>query len=211
MPKQSNKVKTETRTKSAGQEKKGQTEAGLEKPTNLVLSFPRETIDDATLHKLKIMAANREQLLKHVLGAESLEIETTKDKVSFPWFNVPDGSELAKIYMDFITAMINRAKQKTHIIPRDNSKPYENEKFAFRIFMIDLGLKGPKYAELRHELMKNLSGNSSFRYGDSRKKKVEETVAKTKGEAIPDKLKKAINEPVVIPEIPENYDEECPF
>ena len=211
MSKQSNKAQTKVEPKSVVQDKKEQTETGLEKPTDLVLSFPRETVDDATLHKLKVMVANREQLLKRALGTESLEIETTKDKVSFPWFNVPNDSELAKIYMNFITAMINRAKQKTHIIPRDNSKPYENEKFAFRIFMIDLGLKGPKYAELRHELMKNLSGNSSFRYGDPRKKKAEETVAKTEGEIITDESEKAINEPVVIPEIPENYGEECPF
>jgi len=211
MSKQGNKIETETKPKSSGQMEKEQTEAGLEKPTNLVLSFPRETIDDATLYKIKIMVTNREQLLKHALGAESLKIETTKDKISFPWFNAPGNSELAKIYMDFVTAIINRAKQKTHIIPRDNSKPYENEKFAFRIFMIDLGLKGPRYAELRHELMKNLSGNSSFRYGDPRKKKAEEDVAKTKSEATPDGSEETINEPVVIPEISENYDEECPF
>ncbi len=42
---------------------------------------------------------------------------------------------------------------------------FENEKFALRVWLIGLGMIGKEYALARKLLLKNLNGNSSWRYG----------------------------------------------
>ena len=44
-------------------------------------------------------------------------------------------------------------------------KQVENEKYAFRCFLIRLGFVGSKFKAERKILLKNLSGNSAFRNG----------------------------------------------
>ena len=44
-------------------------------------------------------------------------------------------------------------------------KPVENEKFAFRVFLIRLGFVGDEYKVARKILLNNLSGNSAFKNG----------------------------------------------
>jgi hypothetical protein len=41
----------------------------------------------------------------------------------------------------------------------------ENEKYAFRCFLIRLGFVGTEYKAERKTLLKNLSGNSAFKNG----------------------------------------------
>jgi len=40
-----------------------------------------------------------------------------------------------------------------------------NEKFAMRTFLNRIGLAGTEFKPIRKELLRNLSGNSAFRYG----------------------------------------------
>lgn len=42
-------------------------------------------------------------------------------------------------------------------------KPTENEKYSLRIWLLRLGMIGDEYKLARRVLLKNLSGNSSFR------------------------------------------------
>jgi len=44
-------------------------------------------------------------------------------------------------------------------------KQVENEKYAFRCFLIRLGFVGSEFKAERKILLKNLSGNSAFRNG----------------------------------------------
>lgn len=46
-----------------------------------------------------------------------------------------------------------------------SEKPIENEKYAFRCFLLRLGFIGDKYKAARKILLKNLSGSSAFRNG----------------------------------------------
>ena len=51
-------------------------------------------------------------------------------------------------------------------------KSVENEKFAFRVFLIRLGFVGDEYKAARKILLKNLSGNSAFKNGAPSKQEV---------------------------------------
>ncbi len=42
----------------------------------------------------------------------------------------------------------------------------DNDKYAFRCFLLRLGFISDEYKIARKVLLKNLSGNSAFRYGD---------------------------------------------
>jgi hypothetical protein len=46
---------------------------------------------------------------------------------------------------------------------------FENEKFTMRVWLIGLGMVGKEYALARKLLLKNLEGNSSWRYGTPKK------------------------------------------
>ena len=50
----------------------------------------------------------------------------------------------------------------------------DNEKYAFRCFLLRLGLIGNEYKVTRKILMKNLSGNASFKSGHKKEVAVDE-------------------------------------
>ena len=47
-------------------------------------------------------------------------------------------------------------------------KPADNEKYAFRCFLLRLGFIGTEYKGERKVLLKNLSGSSAFKNGERR-------------------------------------------
>ena len=63
------------------------------------------------------------------------------------------------------------ASEQTRIL----DKPYDgdNDRFAMRIFMVRLGMKGAAFALARKLMMKHLTGNSGWRYGAPPKGKAE--------------------------------------
>lgn len=62
----------------------------------------------------------------------------------------------------WLFALINKkAKKLKHT--RVNKTDTDNEKYTFRTWLNSLGMIGEDYAEIRKELLKNLTGNPSFR------------------------------------------------
>lgn len=57
--------------------------------------------------------------------------------------------------------------EKSKVLRYASAKPSitDNEKYAFRTWLIRLGMVGNEYKEDRKELLENLSGNSAFRNG----------------------------------------------
>lgn len=47
-------------------------------------------------------------------------------------------------------------------------KPVDNEKYAFRCFLLRLGFIGEEYKEARKILLKNLTGNGAWKNGGDR-------------------------------------------
>lgn len=95
--------------------------------------------------------------------ADDLPIEVTEEKISFPWFTLTGMDGEAAAYTQFITSLCQMASEQTRIL----NKPYDgdNDRFAMRIFMVRLGMKGAQYALVRKLMMKHLSGNSAWKNG----------------------------------------------
>lgn len=136
--------------------------------THLTISIPRSFLTDSALERLRQIVANKEVLFKRALSAEALPIEATEEKISFPWFTLKGVTGEAAAYGQFITALCQMAKEQTRIL----DKPYDgdNDRFAMRIFMVRMGMKGAQFALARKLMMQDLTGNSGWRFGAPPKK-----------------------------------------
>ena len=85
-----------------------------------------------------------------------------EDRVAFPWFSEVD-PDSAKAYMNFIAALCRMSKEAKRVTATE--KEVENEKYAFRCFLLRLGFIGAEYKMDRKILLKNLTGSSAFRNG----------------------------------------------
>lgn len=130
----------------------------------LTVAMPRESFTDAALENLHRLVEAKGGLIKKALAVDSLPIETDGEKVSFPWFAEGQDSESVKAYTHFIAALCDMARNQKRITAKE--KPADNEKYAFRCFLLRLGFIGAEYKGERKILLKNLSGSSAFKNGE---------------------------------------------
>ena len=129
----------------------------------LTVAMPRDSFTDAALENLRKLVAAKGSLIKKALAVGSLPIEADGEKVSFPWFSETD-SESAAAYTHFISALCDMARNQKRITAKE--KAVDNEKYAFRCFLLRLGFIGTEYKGERKILLKNLSGSSAFKNGE---------------------------------------------
>jgi len=129
----------------------------------LTIEMPLDGFTDSALENLERLIASKESLIKKAIGAEALPIERTETTLRFPWFRFGIEPEEVTAYSRFIGALCAAAKEQHRVTAKD--KPVENEKFAFRVFLIRLGFVGDEYKTARKILLRNLSGNSAFKNG----------------------------------------------
>ena len=126
----------------------------------LCISFPKSMYDERTLENLKNLVEGKGALMKKAFKAESLEIVVDDEKVSFPWFELID-SDHFNAYTQFITAITKMAREQKRILGKERT--VENEKYAFRCFLLRLGFIGDEYKLTRKILLENLEGSAAFK------------------------------------------------
>lgn len=92
-------------------------------------------------------------------GMEGIRID--EEKISFYGFATAPDVEHLRAYGQLAVLMNNMALNQKRIQPK--IVDVENEKYAFRIWLIRLGMNGDGYKAARKILMKNLSGHTAFR------------------------------------------------
>ena len=130
----------------------------------LTIGIPRESLTDTALENLQKIIANEQTLFQRAFWMDSTEIEITDEKINFTWFPYTvDGDEIAA-YTQFISRLCDMARDAKRV----SSKPTEtdNDKYAFRCFLLRLGFIGKEYKTARKILLRNLTGNSASRYGE---------------------------------------------
>ena len=128
--------------------------------TGLTVSLPLDKVDVGNLTKLLDAKGG---LIKKALGIDNLPVEIGEDAVSFPWFSEMPDADMAKAYTEFIAAICKMSREQKRITAKE--KAVDNEKYAFRCFLLRLGFIGDEYKAARKILLKNLSGSSAFRNG----------------------------------------------
>ena len=130
--------------------------------TALTVSVPA---DKVSVEKLTSILAAKGKLIKKALGIDALPVDVGKDSISFPWFSEETDSNSLEAYTAFISAICKMSREQKRVTARE--KEVENEKYAFRCFLLRLGFIGDEYKAARKILLKNLSGSSAFRNGGS--------------------------------------------
>ena len=157
-PEDSAEAAADTQETAAGEET-----AGPQEGIGLTVSLPRESFTDAALENLQKLVDAKAALIKKALAVDSLPVETDAEKVSFPWFADGQDGDAAKAYTHFITALCDMARKQKRVTAKE--RPADNEKYAFRCFLLRLGFIGEEFKGERKVLLKNLSGNGSFKSG----------------------------------------------
>ncbi len=132
-------------------------------PCGICVSMPKSLFTDSSLENLKALIASKGSLIKKALGVSELPLEITDTKVSFPWFPSAPSPEEINAYNTFISKLCEMARNQSRV--NSSEKPIENEKYAFRCFLLRLGFIGDEYKAARKILLKNLSGSSAFKNG----------------------------------------------
>lgn len=88
-------------------------------------------------------------------------IEISREKISFTGFPVPTDKEHADSFCQLAAMMNGMALSQKRIQAKEVN--CENEKYAFRIWLLRMGMNGDSYKTARKVLMENLCGHSAFR------------------------------------------------
>ena len=133
-----------------------------DEPVALTISMPQDFFGEQGLENLLQIIENKETLLKHALNTESLAVNECEETIEFPWFTVEKDGD-GDAYARFITALCEFAKNLKRVVNKPDAS--DNEKYAFRCFLLRLGMIGADYKAARKVLLRNLTGSSAFRHG----------------------------------------------
>ena len=119
-------------------------------------------LEGAAVENLTKLLEAKGRLIRRALAVESLPIEVTDSTVKFPWFS-ECGADECKAYTHFVSALCDLATNAKRVTAKE--KETDNDKYAFRCFLLRLGFIGSEYKAERKILLRNLTGSSAFRLG----------------------------------------------
>lgn len=126
----------------------------------LCIEMPLEGFTGATLGNLEKLVLSKAALIKKAVSAEALPIERTETTLRFPWFSTDASPEEVQAYTVFISRLCATAKEQKRVIAVERN--VENEKYAFRCFLLKLGF-GDEYKTERKIMLIRLEGDSAFK------------------------------------------------
>lgn len=139
------------------------TEEKIIDSNQLTVEIPLRLVDEATLANLDRIIESKGNLIRKAIGADSLAYEVTDSNVLFPWFPLSGDADEALAYTQLISKLVEQARTVKRVTMKE--KTVENEKYAFRCFLLRLGFIGDKYKAARRVLLKNLTGNGAWKGG----------------------------------------------
>ena len=137
--------------------------------SGICISMPRSLFTEQNLANLHNIVDAKGGLIRKALGAADLPIEVSDLKVSFPWFPADPTPDELKAYESFVCRLCDMARNQKRVTARE--KDTDNEKYAFRCFLLRLGFIGDEFKAARKILLRNFTGSSAFKSG-SRAKEV---------------------------------------
>lgn len=123
------------------------------------ISVPLEYVDAGNL--IHLLEAKGE-LIKKALGIENTFIKEEGETVTFPWFKDLTPEEV-QTYTKFISALCKMSVTQKRVTAK--AKDVENEKYAFRCFLLRLGFIGDEFKADRKILLSKLDGSAAFKCG----------------------------------------------
>ena len=129
----------------------------------LTISLPRSFLTETALKNLDALLASKGKLIQKAFNIEKAAYTLTEETIKFAWFHGKIAEDTVRAYTDFISKLCEMAQKQKRAVAKE--KPTENEKYAFRCFLLRLGMIGDDYKTSRKILLQNLTGNSAFKCG----------------------------------------------
>ena len=139
------------------------TEAAETDEDSLSISLPRSLFTETALQNLDALLLSKGRLIRHAFDIKEATYTLTNDRIIFAWLRGTITDETAKAYAEFISKLCLMARTQKRVTAKE--KIVDNEKYAFRCFLLRLGMIGSAYKESRKILMQNLTGSSAFKSG----------------------------------------------
>ena len=140
-------------------------EAVMEEPDedSLSISLPRSLFTETALQNLDALLLSKGRLIRHAFDIREATYTLTDDRITFAWLHGTITDETAKAYAEFISKLCLMARAQKRVTAKE--KIVDNEKYAFRCFLLRLGMIGSAYKQSRKILLQNLIGSSAFKSG----------------------------------------------
>lgn len=147
----------------------------------LTIEMPKAGFTDTSLDNLQKIIASKAALLKKALGTDNLAVIDTGDTLKFPWFTLHGLEGEADAYSRLVAAICDTARKRRRITAKERDS--ENDKFDFRLFLVQLGFVGNEYKTARRILLRSLTGNSSWKSGHAPERPAPDTNTENAGSA----------------------------
>ena len=130
---------------------------------SLAISLPRRFFTETALKNLDALLASKGHLIQKAFNIEKATYTLTEETIKFAWFHGKIAEDTVRAYTDFISKLCEMAQKQKRAVAKE--KAVENEKYAFRCFLLRLGMIGDDYKTSRRILLQNLTGSSAFKCG----------------------------------------------
>ena len=130
---------------------------------SLSISLPRSLFTETALQNLDALLLSKGRLIRHAFDIREATYTLEGDRITFAWLHGTITDETAKAYAEFISKLCLMARTQKRVTAKE--KIVDNEKYAFRCFLLRLGMIGNAYKESRKILLQNLTGSSAFKSG----------------------------------------------
>ena len=141
-------------------------EATTDDENSLTISLPRSSFTETALKNLDALLASKGKLIQKAFNIEKATYTLTEETIKFAWFHRKIAEDTVRAYTDFISKLCEMAQKQKRAVAKE--KAVENEKYAFRCFLLRLGMIGDDYKTSRRILLQNLTGSSAFKCGHRR-------------------------------------------
>ena len=138
--------------------------AGLFAEGTMTITLSLDGFSEASLENLKNLLDSKETLIKKALSVErNIEVSAENGEITFPFWNATLNADEVQTYITLARQMAEQAGTQKRVLAAE--KPADNEKYAFRCFLLRLGFIGDEFRTERKVLLSRLSGNGAYRKG----------------------------------------------
>ena len=138
-------------------------DAATDDEDRLIVSLPCSSFTETALKNLDALLASKGKLIQKAFNIEKAAYTLTEETIKFAWFHGKIAEDTVRAYTDFISKLCEMAQKQKRAVAKE--KAVENEKYAFRCFLLRLGMIGDDYKTSRRILLQNLTGSSAFKCG----------------------------------------------
>ena len=136
--------------------------AGVAADGMLEVQISAEGADEAALFNLDKILRSKESLIRKSLEAQGEIAASLEDgKLIFGFFRATTNKEKISACVLLMMRIWEQAKTLRRVVAKEQA--VDNEKYAFRCFLLRLGFIGDRYRQERKVFMARLEGNMAFK------------------------------------------------